>query len=585
MRRALGLCSAAIVALSVASASDAFAQGRKPKPKPPTTPPTGAAGNKPTPPATPKVVKVTVVEIAGGRAYIEPGTRGGVRQAGTVTIKGKEYKVSQASDSYAVIDLRDDSLHEKDEGRATASAEVVVEPPPPPAPLSTWEHAWTPEQAPALSQTPTFVPLGEAARDRRWDVRLGLLSGGIFPLGGQPGAQIGFVELDAKLHAEPFSVPAALDVDGSLRFYAAPDLSSRVGSSARSYLSVRELLAHYGSGGWYAGLGRMKYASSTLGTLDGLRVAAPLGGGFSIGAFGGLLPNPLSGALATDAQRFGIEARFSKPEAKLRPEAAIVVHGSTFNGGLDERRVSGMFGVYPGLSRFGGHVEVSNFDANNPWKASTVEVTSAGLDESIRVKNFDFGARFDLLQPERSRWLASYLPTSWFCRPVPTSGVAPNAEPCDGSSSTRLLGALDAGVTFGKASFGLGATTMGDVTHGTEPRTLGAFATARVARIGNVLRLEAAGSGSTSTYLDMLSASAGFGLTLVHDLIDFSAYYRRGEVRYAAVQSYLAQDGVGGSLVVFPMSTVMVAIHGEGVTGNDAAYLSLLANVVWRPRF
>ena len=42
------------------------------------------------------------------------------------------------------------------------------------------------------------------------------------------------------------------------------------------------------------------------------------------------------------------------------------------------------------------------------------------------------------------------------------------------------------GVSVGKVSFTVGATTTGDVTHGTEPRTLGGFASGRVARIAGV---------------------------------------------------------------------------------------------------
>ena len=573
---------ASCVALSLAS-TVALA---KPPAKPPAPPTPARPPPPPAVPAGPKSVKVTVVEIAGSRAYLEPGTKAGVRRTATVQIRGKEYRVVQASDSFAVIEFQGDAVHEKDEGRAAVVEEVDTKKSlPPPPPLSTWETSWTPAPAPASTQEPTFVPLGEANRDRRWDVRLGVFAGGLIPLSGQAGASIGFLQLDGRLHAEPFSVPAALDVDGSLRFWAANDLGSRVGGSTRSVVYVRELLLRYGSGGWFAGIGRMRYAASTLGTLDGLRVAAPLGGGFTLGAFGGLLPNPLSGVPSIDAQRFGIEARFSRPDAKLRPEAALVVHGSTFEGKLDERRVSAMFGVYPGSSRLGGHIEVSNFDGDNPWKSSVVEVTAAGLDGSFRRGPFEIGARFDLLQPVRSRWLASYLPPSWLCRTVPSPGVPPLSEPCDGSSSTRAIGSVNIGLSVDKVSFMVGASTTGDVTHGTEPRTLGGFATGRIARIAGVLRIEASGSASTATYMNMFTGSGGVGLTLMHEVIDVLAYYRHTELRYASVPAYVFQNAVGGTIAVFPTSSLVFTLQGEGMGGSDVNYLSILGGAIWRPRF
>jgi hypothetical protein len=529
------------------------------------------------------------VEIAGSRAYLQPGAQGSVRRNAIVTLKNKDYRVVQASDSYAVIDLGDEPVHEKDKGRATIVAEEEDKPSelPPPRPLSTWQRAWTEEEAPASAQEPRYVPIGEQERNRRYDVTLSLASGGLIPLKNQPGSSLFFMQLGARVHAEPFAnVPAAFDFDGSYQQWAAADLSSRVGGTTRSFFWVREMLASIGSGGWYAGVGRMKYAASTLGTLDGARVQAPLGAGFSVGAFGGFLPNPLGAEVSLDAQRFGMEARFNRPDLDVRPEAALVVHGSTFGGTLDERRVSGMFGLYPGPSRFGGHFEVSAFDPDNQWKASPVEVTAAGLDQSVRVGNFEFGGRFDLLQPERSRWLASFLPSSWFCKTVPAAGGASTVgEPCDGNSTTRGLGSLNAGLTLGDVSLAAGATAMVEVPQtDAEPRVLGVFASGRVVRILRVLRLEGSASYSNATYLDMIGGTVGPGLTLLDDRLDVGAYYRIAAIQYASVTSNALQNAVGGTAVLFPNSTMMFTLQGEGITGNDVSSLFLFGTVGWRPR-
>ncbi|HZU84226.1 MAG TPA: hypothetical protein VE987_14955 [Polyangiaceae bacterium] len=560
------------------------AQSRKPLRPRAARPPAPA----PVAPGKPSGVEVVVVEVAGARAYLAPGAKSGVRRNSVVLLDGKEYRVAQATDSYAVIDLGGGTVAEKDKGRASMAEEEDDRPTElaPPRPLSTWQGAWTPQPPPADAQQPRHVPIGDAERDRRLDVTLDFASGGLVPLSGQPGAALAFAQLGARVHDEPFSAPVALDVDAAVQQWAAADLGSRVGGPTRSVVWVRELLASYRAAGWYAGFGRMKYAASTLGALDGVRAAAPAGGGVSVAAFGGFLPDPLGGELSTAAQRFGVEARFDRPDSALRPEAALVVQGSTFRGALDERRISGVFALYPGPARVGGHFEVSGFDAGNPWKASPYELTAAGLDESVRLGNFDVGARIDLVQPERSRWLASFLPASWFCRTVPAPvGSPPAGEACDGSSSTRALGSVTAGVTLGQASFTLAATGIETVPHPAgEPRVLGGFATGRVVRIANVLRVEGAASYSASTFLDMLGATVGPGVTVLRDALDVSMYYRVSDVRYASVNARLLENGVGGTAVLFPSGATSFTLQGEGMAGGDVKSLFVFGTIVWRPR-
>ena len=552
------------------------------RPKPPvvTTPPP--------PPPRATSVEVTVIEIAAGKAYVQPGEKAGVHKNAPITINGKEHRVIEVTDSYAVIDLQEGPVKEKDKGRcAFIEAEPEAKQLPPPKPLSTWEHGWTAEAPPADQQQPKFVPIGEVSRNRKWDAMLAFTAGGTAPFAGQHGASIGYIQLDARLHAEPFSVPAAFDFDGSLRFWAASDLSTRVGGTTRSYVWIRELLASYGNAqtGWYAGLGRMKYAASTLGTLDGIRLQAPLGGGVTLAAFGGFLPNPLGSEIAVDAQRFGVEARWYRPDLGVRPEAALVIHGSMFQGKPDERRVSAMFGVYPGRARIGGHIEVSNFDSNNPWNAAPVEITAAGLDDSVRIGPFELGSRIDFIEPERSRWLASYLPTTWFCRPVASPGTPTNAEPCDGANDMRAQGQLTMSYTKGMIAATIGGTAMADVSHGTEPRVLGGYVSARLVRIAKVLRLEASANYSNATYLDMFGGTAGLGVTVFHDALDVSAYYRRSELAYASNDTFLEQNGFGGAIVLFPTATVMATVQGEAITGNDFNGVYVFGTIAWRPRF
>jgi len=587
-RRLRALACRASIALCL-TATTLAAQPRKPaaRPKPPGRP-TEAPSAAPSAAST---IPVTVVELAGTDAYIKPGANGGVHRGAIVVLGGKEYSVTLTTGAFAVIDVTKSPPHEQDTGTASmvSEEEEKAKELVPPRPLATWSRAWT-ELAPiANEQTPPFVPLGgNTERNRRWDVRLSTAFGGLFPTGGGAnGPSTIRAELNARIHAEPFdgrlTAPITFDFDASLQRWFGPGIDARDGSAARPTIWLREALVGYGSGGWYAGLGRMRYAASTLGTLDGTRVQAPLGQGFAIGAFGGVLPNPLSGEPSLVAQRFGVEATFNRPELALRPEAALVLQGSMFEGSLDERRLSGLVGIYPGLSRFGGHFEVSNFEPGNPWKASPIELTAAGLDGSVRAGIFQLGGRVDVRQPDRSRWLASFLPAYWFCRTVPTA--ATGTEPCDGSVSTRALGEVDAGVEVGKVSITIGGTRITDLTQtGGAPDMTGAFASGRVVRIAKLVRIEASGNYSQATYLKMYGGSAGPGLTLFDDALDVSAYYRNATLEYRSVSTSLVQNGFGGTVMLFPSPVVIFTLQSEAITGSDANALLVFGTMMWRPR-
>jgi|GEM_PF-1177832 len=532
-------------------------------------------------------IQVTVVEVAGRQAYLKPGAAGGVTRGAVVSIDRREYPVAQATDSFAMIVVGDDPIHEHDTGRATRAIDktetvtVLTKP----APLARWAHAWPSIAPPASSQAPRFVPLGGAERDRRWDVRMSASTGALLPLGSR-GSNLARVELAARVHAQPFDAPLTFDFDGTLQRWFDRNLSARGGAEARPTVLVRELRASYVAASFAGSVGRMRYAASTLGTLDGLRVTAPLGAGFSLGAFGGMLPDPLRGTPSSSASRFGFEASYSRPDLPMRPDVALVLHGSRFEGQLDERRVSGAFSIYPGPSRLGAHFELSSFDASNPWHAAGLELTAAGLDTSVRRGVFQLQGRFDVRRPERSRWLASYLPASWFCTTsAPPAGAPASAEACDGSVSTRAYGSIDAGVQLDRASMLVGVTTTGDLTQSGASSTAGAFAAARVLRIAGVLRIEATGSYSRATYLDMVGASAGPGLTLFGDALDVSVHYRLTSLQYRSDAAALVQSALGGAMVVIPGSDVLMAAQGELITGADARALVLLGTVSWRPTF
>jgi hypothetical protein len=391
--------------------------------------------------------------------------------------------------------------------------------------------------------------------------------------------------LEARVHAEPFKVPLAFDLDGAVQKWIGPGADARDGSGARNLWRVRELMVSYGAAARaWAGIGRLRYAASTLGTLDGLRVQTPITGGLRVSAFGGVLPDPTNGAPSLEAQRFGAELAYSAPEAPLRPELALVANGSTFDGKLDERRLSGVVGIFPGRSRLGGHFEVSSFPGDNPWGASSVELTKAGADASLRFGPITLGARFDLRQPERSRWLASYLPPSFFCLAAPAS-PATAAEPCDGRTAARMLGAADLSLELDHLVVTAGGTLIRDVGIPNLPSSKGGFASARVVRIARVFRVDVTGAYTGATYLDMTTIAGGPGVTLFHDQLDVGAYYRYATLAYRADNVHIAQHGGGGVATLLLGPDVALTAQGEATAGTDVSALLFLTSVTWRPRW
>jgi hypothetical protein len=531
-------------------------------------------------------IDVTVVDVAGSQAWIKPGEQGNVRRGSKVTIEGRTYIVVATTSSYAVIDVESRAIRQGAKGSATIE-EAREEPAtrlPEPRPQAAFAALWPEPVAPASTQRPTPVPLGETARDSRWDARLMMLGGASIPLGGR-GEGIGRAEIQARVHAVPFAAPLTFDLDASIQRWFGPGLDTRDGRPARPLLRVRELLASYGTTTGVS-LGRMRWAAGTLGALDGVRVKAGLGGGFGVSAFGGVLPNPLSTAPELGAQRFGVEGSFALPDRTLHPEASLVVHGSTFDGRLDERRMSGIFGIYPGRSRLGGHVEVSSFDRDNPWGASTIELTAAGLDGSLRIGRVQVGARADIRQPERSRWLASFLPASFFCLTRPSAPGAPAVpEACDGRVATRAHGALDASVDVGPVVLAAGGSVVRDLAIERLPTLASGFGSARVIRVARYLRADLTGSYSSSSYVDMLMVGGGPGVSLLGDRIDIGTYARFAKLSYPVRTGDLAQRAAGGTVMVLPSPVLAFTLQGEGVTGDDARAVLVFASALWHPRF
>ena len=128
--------------------------------------------------------------------------------------------------------------------------------------------------------------------------------------------------------------------DLELRGDFGPGLGSRLGSGSRPWYRARRLELAY-SGLLSARGGRLPLTLSGQGGLiDGVEVSSEVGGGVTLGAFGGLAPDLLDDAPSADAAHFGLQAAWSREAGDLWLRADLAASGSTWHGSLDRTAVS-----------------------------------------------------------------------------------------------------------------------------------------------------------------------------------------------------------------------------------------------------
>ena len=91
---------------------------------------------------------------------------------------------------------------------------------------------------------------------------------------------------------------------------------------ARTPVFVRAAQLRYGDAcDPQLAIGRLRYAASSVGMLDGARARIRTGK-LEVGAFGGLVPDPISGKPDTGASRFGAEVAYDDPGGRWQPRVA-----------------------------------------------------------------------------------------------------------------------------------------------------------------------------------------------------------------------------------------------------------------------
>jgi hypothetical protein len=540
-------------------------------------------------------VDVRVLEVAGGRAYITPGESAGVRVGQDVLIDGRRYRVVAVAKDHAVIDIGDRRLREGERGRARVSVRSVSGSPlAAPVPLSEFEGQWTAATRPSAQQSPERVPLGAGAgADGRY--RMTLLAGvaSVMPFVDEAEPYT-YASLGARVHAQPWQeAPFAFDADVAMSLWLGDDLETdsstgtrALGRDSRPLLRVRELAASYGdqASAFMAGLGRLRYAASTVGMLDGVRLASPSIGNVRVAGFGGVVPDTLDGQPAFDHRRFGVEAMYHAPRSDWQPFISVVAHGSQFEGELDERRLSSYASAFRGPLAMTAYAELSMFDEDNPWGAEPIVLTAAGVDASLRTGakgNARYGLRLDMRTPERSYWLASLLPPGWLCTAVPQAPGALLGEPCNGARDARHALAADARIDLDRLSLSGGATLIG-VSNGSVVEAVSIFADARMLELMGRYRGSVGLYATHAAFFDSVSVHASAGGPMLMDGLDLSLFYRPALLRYSASVSDILDHRYGLDMVYTAAARFDVALTIEGMTSADVAGVGAFATAVWR---
>jgi hypothetical protein len=501
-------------------------------------------------------VAVRVVDTAGDTSYIEPST--GLARGMHVRIAGRDVAIVECT-------ARSCSVHAPLPLGATGTADAQVvqaeaaEKLPAPRPLEAFKDQWPSATLPATTQHPDAVPLGETrARGANHLAIIGHLAGNLDKdgSGGQVEARvIGSFDRIAES-------PLGADVDAAIRLFG-----TGTDSGAKVPVFVRAAQLRWGDGSDPAlVIGRLRYAATSVGMLDGGRAAVRVGR-LELAAFGGIVPDPVSGAPDTGAARFGTEATYDAPGA-WHPHVAAAVHGSTWDGRLDERRLSLAASANKDSTWLTGWAEAQLFDANNPWNAPAIDLTGAGASGEWRHRGRHLGLDVTFLRPERSLRLAAALPQSWLCATTDTTCS-------DFWVAATLSGGL-AGAYYAIDAVGsLGTTqsldSQGDVS-GYVRGELGPRTTRAVIAV----------SGGHSAFSAWDAADLGVALA-PSPRLDLSLTYRPERLDYAAQTDAFLLHNLVLDLRWSVSSAFDVAVSALGTTGADRDMLALLTTLAWRP--
>lgn len=521
----------------------------------------------PAPVKVPVKVAVKVIELAGEQAYLEPGRAAGLTPGTEVLLQGQRLLVTEATERTAAVRPGALRLAVGEVGSAsvlaTAQAEATAASAPRPA--ARWAGQWPEAVRPATTSQPQRVPLG--ARPRAGRLSLAVL--GWASAAGDRDHQdaAGEARVLARYQTER---ALALELDVAARAYSAGF------DAARPPVLVRAAELRLGpSEAPRLRAGRLRYAASAVGLLDGARASLERGP-LSLAAFGGIAPAPQSGKPTPQAARFGTELSYRLERARWQPQLTVTAHGSTWEGSLDERKLSAAISAGGERTWIDGWAEAQGFDAQNPWGAARVEVVGAGAAARLRTATSHAGLDLSFLRPDRSARLAAALPLELLCLPVLEVGDV--ATRCAGGqwwASASASGGTRRGPWALDAIAALGYERSA-ATGSTRSLSL------RGARALGALRLDAEVSAGKARFASFTGAGLGASyafaarteLTLRYrpELIDYTASAGPALLHVALAEARLA-----------PLASLELVTSALAQLGADQQTLALWLSLSWRP--
>lgn len=513
-------------------------------------------------------IAVSVTEVAGDSAYLSAGRAQGLAPGAIVVIAGHEVTVVEVTETTAVIRL-DGTWRPAPGASGTATvvagAAVSVKTLAKPRAAALFVGQWPDAERPADRQRPAAVPLGGngVARGRSHV----LVTAHGFGAADRDNT-VGSAEGRIVASFEPMTErPLGIDLDVAGRIY-----STGANKQARTPLFVRAAQVRYGSArDPQLAIGRLRYAASALGMLDGVRAALHRGD-LELAAFGGLVPDPVSGKPETSASRFGAEAIYDLARAAWQPRIGVTAYGSTWNGALDERRLAAVVSANHGATWLDGWAEVQSFGSGNPWGASALELTGAGASATWRERGRHLGVDLTFLRPERSLRLAAALPAEWLCT------MAVGGTACSGGDYWAAATG-SAGVRTSR--FAVDAIGSIGESHGVY-RGVDSSGYVRGELFLGTWRLLAGAAGTYAPFLQTISGELGVGYAPGRRF-DGTLRYRPELANASASTGAVTLHSLLADLHYAMSSTLDLGLSMIGTTGPDRDGLAGLVLIAWRP--
>jgi len=366
--------------------------------------------------------------------------------------------------------------------------------------------------------------------------------------------------------------PLAAEADVAVRGF-----STGADKTLHTPLFVRALQVRYGNSlDPTLALGRLRFAATSVGMLDGGRAMFRTGS-LEVAAFGGVVPDPISGRPDTSVSRFGAEAVFDAIDNDWQPRIGLTAIGSTFGGQLDERRLVVSATANRGSLLLDGWAEAQSFAANNPWGAAAVELTGAGLAAEWRSRGAHLGADITFLRPERSLRLASALPSDWLCTRAPQPGDVAT-ESCRGDDSSATA-SMSAGLRRGRFVVD-GIGTVGRSHAVSTSYTSSAYLRAELHIDRH--RLVLGSSVGRAEFGAWTSGEGGIG-SLVTTKLDVEVRYRAELLDYVAATKALLLHAIIADVRYRFRTNLDLGLSALATTGMDRSALGALATFAWRP--